>query len=64
MNTYPALITAGIVFALVGLMHLLRLIYKWQVTFEGKTIPMWVSVLGFIIPLLLSIWMFSLVYQG
>lgn len=58
MNTTPALIVAGIIFGIVSLMHLLRLIFKSEVIIAGKTIPMWVSVIGFILPLLLSIWMF------
>lgn len=59
MNAYPfsALIVAGIIFALVALMHLLRLIYKSTVTIAGKKIPIWISVIGFIFPLSLSIWM-------
>lgn len=60
-NLYPhyALVVAGIIFGFVALMHLLRLIYKTPVIIAKKTIPLWVSGLGFIIPLLLSIWMFS-----
>jgi len=63
MEIYPALMTAGIIFGFVALMHLLRLMYKWQVVINGKIIPMWVSVLGIIIPLALSIWMFLLIYR-
>lgn len=58
MNAACALITAGIVFGIVAIMHLLRLFYKTKIVAGRKTIPMWVSVLGFIIALLLAIWMF------
>lgn len=60
MNVYPysALIVAGIIFAIVTLMHLLRLIFKTEVIIGGKIIPMKISIIGFIIPLILSIWMF------
>lgn len=60
MNIYPhsALMVAGIIFALVALMHLLRIRYKMQITIAGKTIPISISVIGFIISLTLSIWMF------
>ena len=60
MEAYPyhALIIAGIIFAFVAFMHLLRLIYKSKITIAGKIIPMWISGIGFIFPLLLSIWMF------
>lgn len=60
MHAYPyyALIVAGVIFSFVALMHLLRLIYKSTVIIAGKTIPLWVSGLGFLFPLILSIWMF------
>ena len=58
MNTFPALVVAGIVFGLVALMHLLRLILKIDVIIAGKVIPRWVSAIGFVVPLILSIWMF------
>jgi len=37
------------VFALVALLHMLRLAFGWEVTIQGSVIPMWVSVLGVII---------------
>ena len=37
------------VFALVALMHVLRLALGWEVTFQGSVVPMWVSALGAII---------------
>jgi len=60
MNAYPyyALIVAGIIFGFVSLMHLLRLVYKARVIIAEKTIPIWISGIGFILPLILSIWMF------
>lgn len=58
MNVYPVLIVVGILFAVIGLMHLLRLIYKIEIVIAGKAIPLWVSVIGVIIPVLLSIWVF------
>lgn len=57
-NPHSALIVAGIVFAFVALMHLLRISYKTQIIIGGKLIPIWISMIGFIIPLVLSIWMF------
>ncbi len=37
------------VFALVALLHVLRLALGWEVTFQGSVVPMWVSALGAII---------------
>lgn len=58
MDTSIALITAGSVFGFVGFMHLLRLIFKVRIIIAGKIIPLWVSAAGFIIPAILSVWMF------
>ena len=40
---------AVLVFILVALLHLLRLAFGWEVTFNGAAIPMWASVLGLVI---------------
>jgi hypothetical protein len=37
------------VFALVALLHVLRLAFGWEVMIQGSVIPLWVSVLGVII---------------
>jgi hypothetical protein len=58
-NVYNALLIAAIVFGIVALMHLLRLIYKTQITVSSKIIPIWVSVPGLIVPLILCIWMIT-----
>lgn len=59
IDPYYALLVAGIIFSFVALMHLLRLIYNSTVLIAGKKIPMWVSFIGVIFPLLLAIWMFT-----
>ncbi|MDX1900682.1 MAG: hypothetical protein SFW66_01595 [Gammaproteobacteria bacterium] len=53
-----ALYVAGIVFALVAILHLVRWVKKAEILVNGKPIPMWVSQVGFVVALLLSIWMF------
>ena len=37
------------VFALVALLHVFRLVFGWEVTFQGSVVPMWVSGLGAVI---------------
>jgi hypothetical protein len=37
---------SGVIFFIVGLLHLLRLFTGWTVILDGFTIPLWVSVLG------------------
>lgn len=59
MSPYSsALIIAGFIFGLVSLTHLLRVIYKVPIIIGNKIIPMWASILSFILTLLLSIYMF------
>ena len=40
---------AAIIFAVVALVHLMRIIYGWVVTIVGADVPMWTSVLGLVI---------------
>ena len=48
--------TIGVViFALVALLHLLRLCLGWMVTLDGAVIPMWVSIPGFVVPATLAV---------
>ena len=37
------------VFALVATLHVLRLLFGWEATFQGSVVPMWVSVVGVVI---------------
>ena len=37
---------SGAVFSLVALLHLLRLIFRWEAVIGGWTVPMWVSWVG------------------
>ena len=46
---------ASIFLAIVGLLHLARVILNMQVIVGSLEIPMWVSIVGFIVPTLLSI---------
>ena len=46
----PFTVIAIVVFAIVSLSHLLRYVLGWEVIINAVAIPMWVSVLGFVIP--------------
>jgi len=56
-----ALLIAGVIFVIVSLLHLVRLILKLEVRMGKFSVPQWVSIFGFVFPLLLALWMFSLV---
>jgi hypothetical protein len=42
-------LVASLLFALIALLHALRLIYGWGVTIGGWIVPIWVSAVGFLI---------------
>jgi len=42
-------------FALIGLLHLLRMAMHWTVVINGMTVPLWASAIGFLVASILSI---------
>ncbi len=58
MSKRAPLIVSGVVFSLVALIHLLRLIYQWDVIVAGQAVPMSLSVAGLIVAVILALWMF------
>jgi hypothetical protein len=58
MNRKLPLVVAGIIFSLVALIHLLRLLYQWEITIGGAIVPMTFSCAGLVVAALLAIWMF------
>ena len=57
MKYYVAL--SALIFALVALVHLVRLAKRWPVQIGSLTIPITVSWIGFLIPAFLAIWGFA-----
>lgn len=51
----PFTTIAVVIFALIALMHVLRLFLGWEVTLNGTAIPMWVSVVGLVIAVVLAV---------
>ena len=45
----PFTLLAVLVFAIVAIIHLLRLVFGWEVTINGAAVPLWASVLGIVI---------------
>lgn len=58
MDQSTALLVAGIVFAIVAVIHILRLTFKFEVRVGGRLIPLWMNWVGLVIAGILSIWMF------
>jgi hypothetical protein len=42
-------LAAGVIFALVALVHLLRIYMGWPVVIGNWEVPMWLSWIGFIV---------------
>jgi hypothetical protein len=59
MDKNVALMAAGVVFVLVFLLHLVRLITRFDITVAKKTIPLWVNVIGLLVAGFLAFWMFA-----
>ena len=47
--TKPFTILAVAIFGLVAVIHVLRLIFAWDVTISGLVVPMWISMAGAIL---------------
>jgi hypothetical protein len=43
------LLATSSIFALIALVHALRLFYGWKVTIGDWAVPVWVSALGFLV---------------
>jgi hypothetical protein len=51
---------SGALFGLVGLGHLLRLLYRVPAELGQWVVPLWVSVIGLLVPAALAVWAFRL----
>ena len=59
-DTKTFLQVTGIVFGIVGVLHLYRAISSWTLIVEGFTIPVWFSFVAGVLILGLSYWAFKL----
>jgi hypothetical protein len=64
LSTKPFLVIAAFIFFIVGLLHLLRLLYRWPVQFDAWTVPGWVSYFGLVVAWGLSAWAYHLCRKG
>ncbi|OGW26594.1 MAG: hypothetical protein A2X59_06585 [Nitrospirae bacterium GWC2_42_7] len=51
----PFTTIAAVFFVIFSLMHFLRLVFGWEVTFNGMTFPIWVSIPAFMLTALLAL---------
>lgn len=64
MTTRTYTVTTGVIFLLVAVLHLLRLVWQWEVTIGGWHAPAWVSVISVLVAGFLSFQGFRLYRQG
>jgi len=55
------ILITGVIFAIVALVHLLRLLLDWPAQVAGLAVPPWASWIAFLVAAALAIWAFSLV---
>jgi ABC-type enterochelin transport system permease subunit len=63
MHEQKYLLISATIFALVALLHVVRLVTNLPVQFGTISFPMWGSWLGSIVAAVLSIWAFRLMSQ-
>lgn len=54
------IILSGVIFALIGLLHLLRIIFHWPAIIGTSTVPFTLSLIVIVIAAALAIWAFNL----
>ncbi len=59
-----ALRLTAVIFLLVSFFHLLRLILKIEVIIGSFVLPMWSSVVGFLVMFMLAIWVLSVLKRN
>jgi len=48
-NSKTFQLIAGVIFAIVAVMHLSRIIFGWQVVLGEWTLPVWISYFGLVV---------------
>ena len=54
------MLVSGCIFALVAVLHLVRVAAGWDLIVGGWTAPVWASVLGIVVPAVLALAAFRL----
>ena len=61
MNTKTYVIVSTLIFALVAIMHLLRVTLGWSVLLGTTSVPLWASVLAVLVFAGIAVWGLMLV---
>jgi hypothetical protein len=49
MSQTAYLKSAGLIFLLIAVLHLLRLVFGWEAVFEGWSVPQWLSAVALVV---------------
>ncbi len=49
MNQKKYSLITGVFFLMIAVLHLLRLVFSWEAVIGGWTVPLWLSVVAFVI---------------
>lgn len=56
MAKTPLLVGGGF-FLIISLVHLSRLVFKFEVTVGSSHVPLWINGVGFVVTVLLACWL-------
>ena len=59
MNHRNYFFATAIVFSVVGLLHLLRIVFGWDAVIGGWTVPMWLSGVAMVVTAVLAYYGFA-----
>ena len=51
----PFTVIAAVIFIIVAIGHLLRIVYASDVSLGGWAVPMWISYIGCVVPVIIAV---------
>lgn len=60
MSQKTALKVGAVLFGIIGFLHILRLVNKWDAVLGGWNVPLWLSVIAVVVTIGLSYWYWKL----
>jgi uncharacterized membrane protein YdjX (TVP38/TMEM64 family) len=52
--------SSGVIFGVIGFLHVVRLLFDWPAQVAGWAVPLWISWIGILAAATLSFWAFRL----
>lgn len=64
MSQKTALRIGAVLFGIIGFLHILRLVNKWDALIGGWNVPLWLSVVAVVVSIGLSYWYWKMSKQA